>query len=535
MEYEKLFSQGKPAAGAIPHAEFFPRARKRTNKNNARPVSLIFLSLESGSARLFLMNMRKSQKFFYSCLAFLAGVALAEIFGWPETVISAVAVAVSGAAIFFLPFRFRAAAVISLFFMLGMFWSQFRQPVIDAGHIAFYNGQAMSFEASVSDEPERKTIEQRVVIRPVNFAGNVLVKTALEPTLIYGDLLKIDCRLEKTASKDLPKYEKYLAADSIYSVCFQPAIRVIGKNRGNLLTQNLLAFKNHALARLNKTISEPRAALLAGILIGSRAGLPIDLRDQFNATGLSHIMAISGYNITLFVAVLMNFFIFCGIGRRRAFWPITIGLFLFVAITGFSPSVIRAGIMGFLVLLAGKIGRRAKMDNVLIFSAGAMVLVNPKILLWDVGFQLSFLSIIGLIYLAPKIQPYLSRLPRFFSLRENAASTISAIIFTLPLSFFSFGAASLVGLIANLLVIPAVPIVMAVGFAQIIGALVWIPIGLAVGWLNWFVLGYVIEVVRVLSYFPLARIAAELAVWQLLAGYAVLLTITLKKGKIKAV
>ena len=129
---------------------------------------------------------------------------------------------------------------------------------------------------------------------------------------------------------------------------------------------------------------------MAGLLYGERSGLPLELADNFSRTGVSHIIAVSGYNISIVALALMSLFINLGLARPRAFWLVVAGIILFVIFTGAGASVVRAGIMGLIVLLAGQLGRLSRIGNVLIFTAALMLLFNPYVLIWDAGFQLSF-------------------------------------------------------------------------------------------------------------------------------------------------
>jgi len=441
--------------------------------------------------------MRKSQQFFYSCLAFLLGVGFAE---WMHVGNAVIFCLLGAAAVGLVVWkRKRLALVFVLFFLLGALRLNSAAPNINAEHISFYNEQSRSFEAIVAEEPDARIGEQRLTVEPVEFNGKVLLKTALFPEYKYGDRLAIECKLLTPEPVEDFQYDRYLARYGIYSVGYIPKIKLLASGQGNFLVAGIYKFKAAFARRINQTVSEPHAALLAGILIGSRQGIPTDVSEMFKDVGITHIIAISGYNITIIVAMLMGLFVAMRINRKKAFWGIVVGLIFFVILTGASASVVRAAVMGFIVLLAKQLGRASKVKNVLILSAAIMVLANPRILLWDAGFQLSFLATLGLIYLGPILQKRFAKLPQTFGLQENMASTLSAIIFTMPIILLNFHRFSLVAPIVNVLILPVIPWIMLVGFIQVLAAFIWLPLGQVVGWGSWALIEYVLRVAKLFS------------------------------------
>ena len=160
--------------------------------------------------------------------------------------------------------------------------------------------------------------------------------------------------------------------------------------------------------------------------------------------------------------------------------------------------------MGWLVLLAGQLGRLNKPGNLLILSAAVMIGINPKILRDDIGFQLSFLAVFGLFYLAPYLEKRLSFLPSTFYLKESLVATISAQIITLPIMIFNFGQVSLIAPIANLLVLPLMPPVMIVGLPLLFLGVAFSQLAFYLFWPIWLILSYVIFVVEILAEMPYA-------------------------------
>ena len=157
-----------------------------------------------------------------------------------------------------------------------------------------------------------------------------------------------------------------------------------------------------------------------------------------------------------------------------------------------------------------------------------MLLFNPKILFWDAGFQLSFLSTIGLIYLSPLIKKDFQWLPEFFSLRDNLVSTISAIIITLPLILFNFGRLSIVAPIVNVLILPAIPLIMFLGFWQMFFATFSVFLSGIMGWGSWLFLTYVIKVVEIFSSLSFAAVDSQISWWMMFILYVLIIIFTIK-------
>jgi len=168
--------------------------------------------------------------------------------------------------------------------------------------------------------------------------------------------------------------------------------------------------------------------------------------------------------------------------------------------------VVRAGIMGIFVLLARQLGRASRATNALVFTAFVMLLFNPKILMFDAGFQLSFLATVGLVYINPIFQNYAKRLPELFGVKDALVTTLSAIITTTPLILYQFGRLSIVAPLANILILPAIPITMAIGFAAGIAGMVSTAIGQIIVWPAWLLLEYMIRIAEVLSSWDFASI-----------------------------
>jgi competence protein ComEC len=195
-------------------------------------------------------------------------------------------------------------------------------------------------------------------------------------------------------------------------------------------------------------------------------------------------------------------------------------------LTGAQPSSVRAGIMGSLVLLALFSGRLSDPKNAILCAASFMILINPKVLKYDIGFQLSFLATIGIIYLSPFLKKILKFIPNTFKFREMVMMTISAQILTLPIIIYNFERLSLIAPLANVMVVPLVPLIMTSGLLVGISGMVWIVLGKIFSFVSWALLSYEIFVVNMLSKVPFASLEIE-KIWQgwIIIYYAVIIYI----------
>lgn len=273
----------------------------------------------------------------------------------------------------------------------------------------------------------------------------------------------------------------------------------------------IVRMSNPFLPIVNSVLPEPHASLLNGILFGTKASMPKDFYQALVTTGVLHVIALSGMNISILITLIGKFTRNLG---RTASIVTTIGLIgIFVWFVGASPSIIRAAIMGCLALLSGFFGRKNWGLLTLFLSAGVMLLFDFS-LIKDLSFQLSFLATLGIL-LADKKPDLLPPGQRqdglfhqlIFIVRENLRTTLSAQIFTVPLIAYTFHRISLISPVTNILIEWVVTPIMILGFFLCIIGFLWFPLGIVAGWIVWAPLSYFISVVEVMSKIPLASIS----------------------------
>ena len=288
---------------------------------------------------------------------------------------------------------------------------------------------------------------------------------------------------------------KYTSAQIIGNINFAE-VEVLGHQSG--LYSHLLSIRDFIIGIAHRIYHEPFASLLLGLLVGVTAGFPQKLLDAFSATGTTHIVAISGMNISIIADILRRSLAF--LGRKISFPIIVLVLLLFTLLTGASASVVRAAIMGVLLVAGLYFGRTRNITVAIVFAAAFMIYLNPLVLNYDLSFQLSFASTLGLIYLGPIFDKKFYRVPKI--LREPLSATLSAQAFSLPLIISAFGRISLISPLVNILILPFIPITTIIGFIIImVGAFSYFW-GMIFGWVGYLFLYYIISIIEFFGKLP---------------------------------
>lgn len=251
---------------------------------------------------------------------------------------------------------------------------------------------------------------------------------------------------------------------------------------------SLEAVRDGFIENISRALPEPQAAYLAGITVGARSDLPYDIKQAFRQTGTSHIIALSGYNVTIVAEYMAKLF--------GSVWLSVAGIILFVLATGAASSVVRAAIMGVLVLVARSYGRDYNIQNSLLVAVALMVFADPSILFGDIGFQLSVGATAGLVWLEPRLTRHLSRVPKRFGIRESLSATLAAQAATLPLILYYFGRFSILSPLVNVLVLGAIPATMFFGFVIGVTGFLHPYIALIAAWPAYLLLSYQLWIIQ---------------------------------------
>ena len=496
-------------------------------------------------------------------LSFIAGIMIASLLAFSANLWLAMMLALLFIVILFrlLSSTFRLPSfilhpfifILPISFLCGAWWYQFRQPAIDAFHIAFYNDRDYEIlvTGTLAEPPDYRDTYTNLHIKveavdsgsgDLPAYGAVLVRV---PTLVkyeYGERVRVRGDLKTPPEDEEFSYRDYLAREGIHSYMSIADVTVLPGNGGNLFFVQVYKLKDKLLEHTYRLYHDPEASLMAGILLGVDTGLTRDLQNAFKNTGTSHIIAISGFNIAIiagiFFSIFKNMF-----GERLGAAFAILGIIFYTLLVGADAAVVRAAFMGSISLLARQLGRRNDGMNALALVALIMTIFNPLVI-WDVGFQLSFFATLGLILYAEPFSNFTSTLISKISkqdtsmftriINDNVVLTFAAQLTTIPIMAYHFKRISLISFIANPFILPVQPAVMVAGGLAVFTSLVIFPLGQLIAWVAWPFASYTIRIVELFDRVPYASIyLGDSSFWMVLAFYIALLSVTFNWQPIK--
>ncbi len=448
------------------------------------------------------------------------------------------------------PFSFMLLTAI----FLGAARYQISVPRFNAFHIAFYNDRDydLIITGTLVEPPDYRDdyTNLRLKVSQVDtgdgdlpVSGLILARVSNNETFHYGEILRLRGKLKTPPENEDFSYRDYLAAQHIHSYMSSAEVTVLPGRGGNPISAALYAFKEKSLENVYRLFPDPESSLLAGILLGVDTGLTQELQQAFKNTGTAHIIAISGFNISIIAGLFVIFFSRF-LGPRRGALLAVVGIAFYTILVGGEAAVVRAALMGSLALFARQIGRRQAALNTLLAVALLMCLWNP-LYVWDVGFQLSFFATLGLIlYAEPFSQFATGIITKYFPApaAEKFAAlfsdfillTLAAQLTTIPIMAYHFKRISLVSFLANPFILPAQPAVMILGGMAVLLSLVWFPLGQLAGWVAWPFVAYTIRLVEIFDRVPHGTIfLGDLSIWFVIFFYALLFAVTFGGARIK--
>jgi len=445
--------------------------------------------------------MAKYDVVFYGIIFFLIGVLLANFL--IKTSLIIILAAVIAIIFLFLNFPSRKniwLAGLAFLIILGNFYYRIDDMRFQNVKIPF--GQSVIVRGTVVSEPARREKSQSFVVKLIApRRGRILVKADRYEDIKYGDLLSIKGKIKK---RDDNKFGMYLAKERISGIVTFADINRVASDRGSKFKAALFKIKNKALDIFRQALPSAKATFLGGITFGARSNFSKEFNEAMSLSGTTHLVALSGYNVTIIawaVAGIFGYFF----KRRLSFIMTVLVIIGFVLMTGAAPSIIRAAIMGIIALLAHQTLRLYNFRNAIAITAFLMVAFNPKILVYDLGFQLSFLALLGIVYLRPAIISFfkISERPGLLSWRDNALTTVSAQLAVIPLLLLSFGRFSLAAFPANILILGVIPITMFLGFLMALFGIISFPLALLIGWIANIFLSYELFLIDLFARFKI--------------------------------
>jgi competence protein ComEC len=353
----------------------------------------------------------------------------------------------------------------------------------------------------------------------------VLVTTNVFSQVQYGDKVEVLGKLKVPGIIDDGNGEKpfdygaYLSKDDIYFTESFARVNIISSGHGNPIIAWLLKIKNAFTLKMKDILPEPESSLLAGLTISGKQALPKTIVTDFTNAGVVQIIVLSGYNVTIIAEFFLLIFSFLGI--RLATGISAVGIILFTLMTGASATVVRASIMVLVFLLGKIIGRQASASRLLLFTAFLMLVQNPKILVFDPSFDLTFIAMLALIFAVPVAEKYLTKIPEKFGLRMLVATTLAIQIAVFPYLLYNVGAVSVVSLFSNALIIFVVPLTMLVGFIATFLAFISNIIAWPLSFVSHLLLFWILAVAHFFGNLSFSRIKiSHFPMWLTLVLYA---------------
>jgi len=502
------------------------------------------------------LNLHKSQVFFCLMMAFMLGIFIASILPISQSLISIILIAaIIGLAVVTYQrtfgnddlgiYRRRLFAILFfsiILFSIGAWYFNkynakhgFVREVADRNIEVVFRGY-IDGESRIQGQAQTYVFRVKEIILPkygIATDEKILVTDRLFPSRQYGEFLVLAGKPKSPDGLDNGSYANYLKTQGVTGTLFFP--KVSGDEKLYVSSLEKIVINGYEIifkikSRFERAISqsmpEPNSSFVGGILLGSRQSIPDDLKNDFNKTSTTHILAISGYNIAIVSAVFLALLIIF-VRRKMAFWISVAGIIIFTILTGASASVVRAAIMGILLSFANGYGRLYDQKISISLAALIMILLNPFVLTFDTGFQFSFLSVLGIAYMYPVLRGKLGEIKGPEIIKETLFMTLSAQIFVLPLAVYYFHNFSLVSLPVNVLILPFVPLAMMFGFTAGVFGIIWPLLGKMVGFLAWALTSYQIWIVRYFASLRYSNLSVDLNLWAIIFIYVIIIVLTI--------
>ncbi len=403
-------------------------------------------------------------------------------------------------------------------FLLGMARGEAARPVFQTDDLAYYNNRGEVTILVLASQPVENhdkstllTVTSRLMKvgdSPAVVTGDAILLLPAGSRYEYGDLLEISGKPETPPEREDFSYRQYLENRGVYTYMAYPRITVVGQNAGSPVLSVIYQIRDNVAQTVKQIMQQPEASFLSGILVGRDEDIPDNLKNAFQDTGTSHLVAISGFNITIVAGLILAL---AGrlLPKRWSVWAAIVILAGYTVMAGASASVVRAAIMGALAMVGKSIGRNRTAVNSLGLAAMVMVLFNPLILR-DIGFQLSVAATAGILLIgAPLNDWFVARQTSddkpaevnvfWRTAGDSVVITLSAQLTTLPFLLYHFHRYPLIGLLVNPFVLPVQPAAMIIGGFAAIAGMIWLPLGKIIACVAWIPLAYTTKIVEFFS------------------------------------
>lgn len=321
---------------------------------------------------------------------------------------------------------------------------------------------------SKTSEKDRTYIWKVLMIKDTDIKRKMLLEVVLQGNyeIKSWDILEYESKIYNYEAFNGFNYEKYMLSKNIYFKNIPYNYEIIWKKDQNIIIEKIALLRNELLNRIKLIYTNEEAIFLSWILLWARENLPKKLSDNFNNSWLTHIIAVSWFNITIIII-----FIWFIVKYFPAYLKIVIMSFsivLFTILVWYSAPVIRAAIMWIIWYMVINFWRKWDILSILILTLVLMISFSPLSINYDVSLHLSFLAVLWIIYSQSFFEKIFNFIPNIFEIRNALSLTFSALVFTLPIMIFNFWQLSIISPISNILVMWTIPLAMLFWFLSII-------------------------------------------------------------------
>ncbi len=468
--------------------------------------------------------------------AWLAGLYAASLFDLPIPM-AALFIALLLPGLFFIRHRWRLLMLgfAALGLVAGLLRYEAHESAREAESLASFNGQeAVELQGSIDSYPEEHGQVTQFRIRAEKIfadgvwqeaSGRILVTARQTRTLVNrrdrpyfhtGDRLWLKGDLESPTPLGDFDFPAYLAQQGVRSVMSFPRLALVEEDAGPWFDRAIFGVRSRLAESLEQALPEPQSGLAKAIILGIRSDLPDSLKEEFNRSGTTHLLAISGQNVSILLAAVLLFGLTLFRRSRRGVYIVALALIWgYSLLAGLPPSAFRAAVMGSVYIVALLLGRQRHGLEALMLSAAVITLFAPTAL-WQVSFHLSFLAMAGIVLVMPAAHDYL--VPELDAPRRTllaqmlrwtivvALMSVVATLFTWPAIAFYFHRVSLATIPATILASPALPVAMVASALAAFVGLFWSSGAWIFGWLAWVSLSYVAAIAQLFASLPLSAV-----------------------------
>ncbi len=458
--------------------------------------------------------MHQSRLIRFGSISFLIGVFIASVLphGWAGTLAPPLLLAafLCCIATVFIPRNLLLPAVVCC--AAGFFLFQGRLAALSVPVTTEQDFAGMVRFADHIANSQRLT----VLLEQATTRTRVFVYVYRYPLIEVGSRISFRCSLQRVQRMGSFAFDMYAAARGVTALCRYPLIKGVARTRSAY--GGLFALKDFISAQFSRALPEPEHGFVQAIILNHGSELSPEVRENFAKTGLTHVISISGLHMSLLVVAVEAMLVFFGAGRRLRVVVVMLLVSGYLILLGFPAPAVRSAIMSIFFIGAKLVGRPYDGWHVLVLVAAIMVAMNPFILVFDIGFQLSFLALAGISLTSGFFRHLLSWLPTRFGLQEVVAVTLAAQTLLWPLSAYYFQVVSLIAPLANVAIIMLLVPLMVLAFLLPLFSLLP-PAYLFISWPLFFLVKLMLAIAATSARIPFAFVTLALPLWSMLLSY----------------